>query len=99
MDIRQIKSSDISAVTALHIRTLPSAIARIGNPYLSDLYHALDKNLCLVAVDDAMIVGVISATQDLKKHKNRCCVYFFSTRTFQHRFSNRKTAHFNHRTS
>ena len=78
MDIRQIKPSDISAVTALHVRTLPSAIARIGNPYLSDLYHALDKNLCLVAVDNTMIVGVITATRDLAKTQKQMLHVFFS---------------------
>lgn len=80
MDIRQLKPSDISNVSVLHMRTLPSSTARIGNPYLKELYKTLDKNLCFVAVDHSTIVGVITATVDLAKTQKKIVHLLFSPR-------------------
>lgn len=50
------------------MRTLPSVISHIGNPYLLLLYTALlrDTSLhtCLVAAESTKIIGVITATKD-----------------------------------
>lgn len=46
---------------------LPTVVARIGNPYLSKLYDTLLKDIGLVAIDHGSIVGVITATKNLKK--------------------------------
>lgn len=62
-----MKKSDLQKVSTLHMRTLPTTIARIGNPTLSDLYRTLLEDICLVAVAQSAIIGVITATQDLRK--------------------------------
>lgn len=67
MDIRKIKKTDVPFISALHIQTLPTVVARIGNPYLSKLYYTLLKDIGLVAIDDGSIIGVITATKNLKK--------------------------------
>lgn len=67
MDIRKIKKTDVPFISALHMRMLPTSIARIGNPYLSELYCTLLKDIGLVAIDRGVIVGVITATENLKK--------------------------------
>ncbi len=62
---------DIGAVSTLHMATLPTAMARIGNPYLSLLYREILHNkplhTALVAVENSHIVGVITATNALHK--------------------------------
>lgn len=69
--IRPMDEADIDAVSALHIRTLPTAIARIGNPYLSLLYQQLlrdtSQHVALVATANSQVVGVVTATVDVHK--------------------------------
>lgn len=81
MDIRKIKKTDVPFISALHMKMLPTSIARIGNPYLSELYDTLLKDIGLVAIDHGSIVGVITATANLKKtHQNvKCLLYHPST--------------------
>lgn len=66
-----MRLSDIPEVAVLHMRTLPTAIARIGNPYLSDLYEKLLPDICLVATKNKQIIGVITATTNLPNTKKR----------------------------
>ena len=67
--IRTMRTTDIPSVSRLHMRVLPTTIARIGNPYLSNLYAKLledaSSHLALVARIDDQIIGVITATKDL----------------------------------
>ncbi len=67
MVIRKIKKPDVPFISVLHMQTLPTVNARIGNPYLSKLYETLLKDIGLVAVDHGIIVGVITATKNLKQ--------------------------------
>lgn len=69
--IRQMDEPDIVAVSALHIHTLPTVIARIGNPYISILYAQLlcDQSLhkTLIATKGSQVIGVITATVNVHK--------------------------------
>lgn len=77
MEIRKLIEADIPAVSVLHMHTLTTTIARIGNPYLSDLYHALLSDICLVAVDHKNIIGVITATRSLDQTQKRVTPLLF----------------------
>lgn len=77
MEIRKLIEADIRAVSLLHMCTLPTTIARIGNPYLSDLYHILLSDICLVAVDHKNIIGVITATRRLDQTQKRLIPLLF----------------------
>lgn len=63
--------SDIAAVSAMHMRVLPTTIARVGFGYLCRIYRELlaDPSLhwTLVAYSGSTIMGVITATKDLHK--------------------------------
>ncbi len=69
IQIRTMRTTDIPGVSRLHMRVLSTAIARIGNPYLSGLYAQLlrdtSSHLTLVAQLNHQIIGVITATKDL----------------------------------
>lgn len=69
MLIRPMNANDVPSVCAIHARVLPTATARLGNPYLSRLYaHLLrdtSSHLALVAQLNHQIIGVITATKDL----------------------------------
>lgn len=63
--------TDLEQVVMLHKQTLPLTVSsKIGRLYLTNLYKKLlsfnNVHLCLVACEDKKIVGVITATKDLK---------------------------------
>ena len=70
-----MRQSDLTSVSTLHLRTLPTMTARIGAPYLFSLYETLLRNTgvnnVLVATEDRQIIGVISATSDLSETQKR----------------------------
>lgn len=63
--------SDIPSVTELHMKLLPTVSARIGNPYLSELYRLILSDICLVATERKKIIGSITATTNLKATQKR----------------------------
>lgn len=69
--IRPMTLNDAADISKLHILALPTTIARIGKPYLQDLYKALSADVVLVAVNHGTIIGCISATKDLAGTQRR----------------------------
>jgi ribosomal protein S18 acetylase RimI-like enzyme len=71
---RPLTISDISEVMKLHARLIPSAGARMGQPYLRILYETLFEHptthLTLGAYESNHIVGFISATNNFPATEN-----------------------------
>jgi len=69
--IKKIERGDITAAIALHEGTIPSAGARMGEPYLRKLYTTLiehpDTHFVFGAFENTQLIGVISATNDFSK--------------------------------
>lgn len=71
MTITRATQLDITDISRLHEKHLPSPSSAIGRAYLRILYRALlenpETNIGLVARDKGVIIGVLFATNDLGK--------------------------------
>lgn len=79
--IRHMNLSDVAAVSVIHMRVLPTTIARIGKPYLSRIYTQLLRDpplhTTLVAYSGSSIMGVITATRDVGKTQQQLRTILF----------------------
>ena len=71
MKILTLRKYDIEKTVSLHIKALPETTSsKIGESYLRQIYRTIYKNKknnsSLVALKNGSIVGVITATSDLK---------------------------------
>lgn len=71
MIIKPVAMRDLNTITDLHIKNLPYTASKIGKEYVKSLYRVIilnpQEHLCLAAIDEGKVVGLISATKDLKK--------------------------------
>jgi len=72
--IRKIERYDIAAAVSLHECTISSAGARMGSPYLRQLYSTFFDHptihLIFGAFKNNQLVGIVSATNDFTKTSN-----------------------------
>ncbi|MBI4065020.1 GNAT family N-acetyltransferase [Candidatus Gottesmanbacteria bacterium] len=73
--IRHMNLTDVAIVSTIHVRVLPTTIARIGNQYLSWIYTELLRDpslhVALIAYSGSTILGVITATVDLHRTQHQ----------------------------
>lgn len=71
MTFREANLSDLDKIVNLHKITLSSASASLGGDYLKNNYQLIithpEINLTLLALENKRIIGVITASLDLKK--------------------------------
>lgn len=72
MKISQIKKSDVSKLSLLHIQSLPNTVSsKIGAFYLERIYKVVAQNtkthFGLKAIENGKIVGAVCSTTNLKR--------------------------------
>lgn len=71
MIFREAKLSDLDQIAKLHQQTLKTASAYLGEDYLKNNYQQIisnnKTNLAILALEDKKVIGVITASLDLRE--------------------------------
>ncbi len=83
MIFREAKLSDLDQIAKLHQQTLKTASAYLGEDYLKNNYKQIisdnKTNLAILALKDKKVIGVITASLDLRKTINTLSMGSFNT--------------------